>query len=98
AERVVEIDEGQIVGRDSQPEDRRRPLAAFALVLRERDETFERLERADGSALLPAPVLPFGVAHAREQPISTCDWHRGAARCRTPCAPSTPGRALDARD
>ncbi len=69
AEGVRRVDQREVVRGDAQPEDAARVEAAALLVLAERHESLQVLERAHRMAQLPAPVAPLRVARLGEEAL-----------------------------
>ena len=69
AERMAAIDEREVIGRDSQAKDAARLDASAPLVVGQRNEPGQLVERADRVAQLPAPVAPLVFARLRKEAL-----------------------------
>ena len=80
AERVLGVDERQVVRADADAEQRGGLLDAGALIGGQRHIPLELLEAAHGVALVPAPVAPLGIGGLGEQPAPSLGTRGRTAR------------------
>jgi hypothetical protein len=84
-ERVLAVDQRQVVRRDAQPEHLPRLLAPAPLVVGQRHQARELLQRANGVAHLPAPVAPLLLARLGKEAAPVLDLHRVLAAQARAC-------------